>query len=241
MIKPSSIAVFITAALMLTACDQTAQTPQTESTAVQIEGASTQIANPASEYCVSIGGELEIKSEPDGQVGICHLPSGENIEEWALYRKATKQDVTKAVDMVNPASAYCHSLQGKLELESGICTLPNDEAIDQWALYKRDHDKIQPQIGMANPAAVYCDSLKGKLDLASGICTLPNGEAIDQWALYKRDHKQQKPQIGIANPASVYCDSLQGKLELESGICTLPNGEAIEQWELYKRDHQPAT
>ncbi|WP_076413998.1 DUF333 domain-containing protein [Shewanella sp. UCD-KL12] len=136
MIKLSSIALVIASALILSACNQEAPNV---STAAQTKEMSTQMANPASEYCVSIGGELEIQSEPDGQVGICKLPSGEHIEEWALYRKATKQDVTQAVDMVNPASAYCHSLEGKLDLTSGICTLPSSEAIEQWQLYKRDH------------------------------------------------------------------------------------------------------
>ncbi|WP_039017121.1 DUF333 domain-containing protein [Halocynthiibacter namhaensis] len=45
------------------------------------------IANPASEYCVSVGGRVEIMTETDGQVGNCHLPDGSVVEEWALFRK----------------------------------------------------------------------------------------------------------------------------------------------------------
>lgn len=43
--------------------------------------------NPASQYCAERGGKLEIIEEPAGQVGMCHLPSGEVIEEWTLFRR----------------------------------------------------------------------------------------------------------------------------------------------------------
>ncbi|MDO5058053.1 MAG: DUF333 domain-containing protein [Lautropia sp.] len=45
-------------------------------------------ANPASLHCLSLGGRLEIRDEEGGQVGYCHLPGGEVVEEWALYRSA---------------------------------------------------------------------------------------------------------------------------------------------------------
>jgi putative hemolysin len=37
--------------------------------------------NPASAYCIEIGGSLEIENREGGQVEICSLPSGERIEE----------------------------------------------------------------------------------------------------------------------------------------------------------------
>ena len=46
----------------------------------------TTMANPASVYCESVGGEVEIQSEADGEVGYCRLPDGRVFEEWALYR-----------------------------------------------------------------------------------------------------------------------------------------------------------
>ncbi len=44
--------------------------------------------NPASAYCLSQGGALEIVDEADGQVGYCTLPGGERVEEWELFRRA---------------------------------------------------------------------------------------------------------------------------------------------------------
>lgn len=46
---------------------------------------SSQLANPASEYCVAQGGTIELVDEADGQVGYCNLPDGSRIEEWELY------------------------------------------------------------------------------------------------------------------------------------------------------------
>lgn len=43
--------------------------------------------NPASAYCVQIGGKLSIENRPGGQVGICTLPDGSKIDEWELYRR----------------------------------------------------------------------------------------------------------------------------------------------------------
>lgn len=44
------------------------------------------MANPASVFCANQGGKLELKNEANGQVGYCHLPDGQIIEEWALFR-----------------------------------------------------------------------------------------------------------------------------------------------------------
>jgi uncharacterized protein len=44
------------------------------------------LANPASEFCVSQGGEVEIVDETGGQVGYCNLPDGTRVEEWEYFR-----------------------------------------------------------------------------------------------------------------------------------------------------------
>ena len=49
--------------------------------------ASVGMANPASVYCAEQGGKLSIENQPAGQVGICTLPDGTQMEEWALYRR----------------------------------------------------------------------------------------------------------------------------------------------------------
>ena len=45
-----------------------------------------QLANPASENCVKLGGRVELRDEANGAVGYCHLPDGRVVEEWSLFR-----------------------------------------------------------------------------------------------------------------------------------------------------------
>jgi hypothetical protein len=58
-----------------------------------------QIANPASQKCVSDGGTLEIIDQSGGQLGICHFSDGTVCEEWAYFRNecAPGQCVCSAV------------------------------------------------------------------------------------------------------------------------------------------------
>lgn len=44
------------------------------------------IANPASQHCLRIGGQLQIREGAQGQFGVCILPDGRQCEEWALFR-----------------------------------------------------------------------------------------------------------------------------------------------------------
>jgi putative hemolysin len=44
------------------------------------------LANPASVFCVQTGGRSEIRNGPRGQYGVCILPDGRVVEEWAYYR-----------------------------------------------------------------------------------------------------------------------------------------------------------
>lgn len=51
----------------------------------------TQLANPASVYCVEEKGELDIIDTNAGQAGYCNLPDGRSCEEWAYYRSEGKE------------------------------------------------------------------------------------------------------------------------------------------------------
>lgn len=52
---------------------------------------SAQMPNPASAYCVEKGGKITIKNTEQGQIGICTLPDGSEVEEWELYRRENQQ------------------------------------------------------------------------------------------------------------------------------------------------------
>lgn len=45
-----------------------------------------QLPNPAAVYCIEKGGKYEIRETGNGQVGICVLPDGTEIDAWDLFR-----------------------------------------------------------------------------------------------------------------------------------------------------------
>jgi putative hemolysin len=45
------------------------------------------LANPASVFCAQSGGKSEIRKGPRGQYGVCRLPDGSVVDEWAYFRK----------------------------------------------------------------------------------------------------------------------------------------------------------
>lgn len=53
------------------------------------------MANPASTFCVEQNGKLEIRKEANGEVGYCHLPNGQIVEEWALFRASQNKCVAE--------------------------------------------------------------------------------------------------------------------------------------------------
>lgn len=44
------------------------------------------LANPASVFCVQSGGKSEIRTGAKGQYGVCRLPDGRVVDEWAYFR-----------------------------------------------------------------------------------------------------------------------------------------------------------
>ncbi|WP_019105828.1 DUF333 domain-containing protein [Pantoea ananatis] len=53
------------------------------------ETSTSQLANPASQHCLAVGGKIDSVKTAAGGEGYCTLPSGERIDEWALYRRNT--------------------------------------------------------------------------------------------------------------------------------------------------------
>ncbi|CCF11892.1 putative hemolysin YoaF (plasmid) [Pantoea ananatis LMG 5342] len=53
------------------------------------ETSTSQLANPASQHCLAVGGKIDSVKTAAGEEGYCTLPSGERIDEWALYRRNT--------------------------------------------------------------------------------------------------------------------------------------------------------
>lgn len=90
-----AIALFGFVFVGITACSTTA-----EQTTIKKVG----LANPASEYCLVQGGKLQIKNEVSGQASYCTLPSGQEVEEWELFRANQKCDTDKVTTLLGQAA-----------------------------------------------------------------------------------------------------------------------------------------
>jgi len=76
----------------LAACGGSSDSEKSEPTTTA--KGSTQIANPASQYCVSQGGKVDIVNESGGQVGYCVLPNGTRVDEWQYFNAAMASSTT---------------------------------------------------------------------------------------------------------------------------------------------------
>lgn len=81
----SFFALIIGTALATTACTQ--NPVHTSSTAKPAKEVQVGMPNPASQYCLEQGGKLNIVKTEAGEVGMCLLPDGSEVEEWDFFRK----------------------------------------------------------------------------------------------------------------------------------------------------------
>jgi putative hemolysin len=105
--------------------------------------------NPASQFCVEQGYELEMREEAGGTVGYCLFPDGSECEEWAFFRGECAP-ATAAGDttfdsppgLPNPASQYCIEQGGDLEMREeaggtvGYCVFADGSECEEWAFYR---------------------------------------------------------------------------------------------------------
>lgn len=85
MMRTHVIAITLVAGL-IAACDQEDDGGDAEAIG---------LANPASVFCVEQGGKSEIRTHNDGnQTGICVLPDGQEVDEWAYFREHNPDEAT---------------------------------------------------------------------------------------------------------------------------------------------------
>ncbi len=149
------------------------------------------IANPASEYCVAHGGQVEIRTAADGsQAGYCIFPDGSECEEWAYFRgectpggcDAPTDRLIAEVTALLPAGALA---------TGGLQVLPLVSATDRqlWAIHSYGMRNFELDPSPSHFVAIYtydCDGAAWRqlawLDLdepdANGVAVMP--DYIDQ-------------------------------------------------------------
>lgn len=88
------ITILVLAAM--TACNsaQAVSSPAIEEEPDSDPNASTPagMANPASEYCLEVGGTIAIRQDESGEYGVCQFSDGSECEEWDLFRGACQAE-----------------------------------------------------------------------------------------------------------------------------------------------------
>ena len=97
----------------------------------------TTISNPASEYCIKVGGTLQTETRGDGgEYNICNFEDNQSCEEWALYKKDCPAGGIKTVGYDTPEEIYCVQIGGETQaVPNSKCTLPNGDICTNSDLY----------------------------------------------------------------------------------------------------------
>lgn len=126
----------------LSACSA-ATTTEPEATQTTAES-TAQIANPASENCITQGGTLTIEERGDlGQIGVCFFEDNRQCEEWALLRGECPVGGVKVTGYVTEAGRFCAITGGVYSVtadsaadpEQGICAFTDGSQCDAWEYY----------------------------------------------------------------------------------------------------------
>lgn len=87
MMKVRMLAIVGMSGLMLAGCVSGNTVPPADATPATPAKGAIGMPNPASVYCLKLGGKEINKTTELGVSTDCLLPTGERIDEWALYRR----------------------------------------------------------------------------------------------------------------------------------------------------------
>ncbi len=95
------------------------------------------MSNPASEYCIKVGGDLQTLTRGDGgEYSICNFTDNQSCEEWALYRRQCPIGGIKTIGYDTPEEIYCAQIGGQTSASpSAKCTLPSGQICSNNDLY----------------------------------------------------------------------------------------------------------
>lgn len=138
------LGLFIVLSLFVVGCDNS-NSDANDST----KDSEVAIANPASENCVSEGGQTKnmdvlIDGEKFGQYGVCEFDEGRMCEEWAMMNGDCPVGGVKLTGYVTEAARYCAMTGGEYEVtgmsgetyEQGTCTGKNGTQCEVWDYYR---------------------------------------------------------------------------------------------------------
>jgi putative hemolysin len=247
--KRMSVIVWIVVLILSLAACAPGGAPQ-EPTVEQEKSAN--MPNPASVYCEQQGGRVEIRTNAEGQYGVCVFEDGSECDEWAYYRGECSPGgaSAKAVQIPDPAAArdaVLEYLRGQnLTVPAGDLVWTEENltaegllgathlryAVEDWTI-DVSFPIVAPQATVYSVTVTHtADSFvwQGEVDATGAVTERGDG-----------------PGVGLANPASVYCEQQGGRVEMRTndegtyGVCVFSDGSECDEWAFYRGECSPAS
>jgi hypothetical protein len=119
-------AAFLLAGSMLAACGG-APAATGEPSQEPMIGPGAGLPNPASAYCTGLGYELEMRTNENGEYGVCVFPDGTECDEWDFMAGRCGQD-----------HSYCSQQGYTLRDEAtnmAVCVFPDGSSCPEYDFY----------------------------------------------------------------------------------------------------------
>ena len=196
-VKIVLLTALVVAAAVFSGClQQPASTPTPSPTVLPSPSPNTEMANPASVNCVNLGGTVDIRTNADGEYGVCVFANGSECDEWKLFRgESCETTPTPSQGAVCPtlwqpvcgtnnetyANVCIARALGAEIAKQGMCP----------ALCNDSDSRLKEDIeGIPKNCSTDADCQLEAYYNPSGGCTAFNKNAVDEKALAD-DHYQQ--------------------------------------------------
>jgi putative hemolysin len=198
-----------------------------------------EVANPASVYCVDIGGILEISNE-DKSVGICKFPDGTECEEWALYRNECEGHEHEPLGKTrSPQGVYCEKNGGMVsivenEFDISIdCTFPNGVVCDAYSFMSGlcSNEKQEEDLADVDIKTQYCLDEGGTIEvfedngLSENICIFMNGNQCSVDDLYNGECLGHEAYINKTNSEDISPSKAEEDIPADAELEDMPELE----------------
>lgn len=102
--------------VILSGCQNfTANAPLNSPAAATNTNQTVGLANPASVNCIAKGGTLAMRTNKNGEYGVCLFEDNRQCEEWAFFRGQCPIGGMKVTGYENDAEVYCAITGGQVE------------------------------------------------------------------------------------------------------------------------------
>ncbi|MBD3389997.1 DUF333 domain-containing protein [Candidatus Micrarchaeota archaeon] len=107
------------------------------------------LANPSAVYCEELGYEYKTVEGPDGEEGVCKLPSGQEVNAWSFFQGKVAVQYSYCTQQGYGMTTVTED-EGNWTSEYGACILSNGTAVSVSELMGLETGGMVPEEGAGN-------------------------------------------------------------------------------------------